>query len=143
MQQQLLEHNSADDVETHNARQRLVESMSIADLEKQHLGTMTAAKWESVGKLVNAKVPKGKQKTPRQCMTQYLTREAKGVNHGAWTPDEEERLVGIVQSHKESNWEQVAKELGTGRLVIDCLRRYQTKHNKSLKRTVWTKEEDR
>jgi hypothetical protein len=141
MQQGLLE-NEAADIEAHNSRKELINNWSAAELERQYLGAMTTAKWEVVQKSVNTKIKRGNQKTIRQCRVQYLKHEADGINHGPWTSDEEQRLVSIAEKHLEANWQVVADDLGTGRLPIHCLRRYQTKHNKSLKRVVWTKEED-
>ncbi|KAK0191239.1 hypothetical protein F5146DRAFT_1223988, partial [Armillaria mellea] len=44
------------------------------------------------------------------------------INHGEWTDQEIEQLKRIVQETKV-NWVQVAKDLGTNRIPLDCLRK--------------------
>ncbi|KAK0242480.1 hypothetical protein EDD85DRAFT_811509 [Armillaria nabsnona] len=44
------------------------------------------------------------------------------INHGEWTDEEIEQLKRIAQETKV-NWVQVAKDLGTNRIPLDCMRK--------------------
>ncbi|XP_057702876.1 snRNA-activating protein complex subunit 4 isoform X2 [Corythoichthys intestinalis] len=65
------------------------------------------------------------------------------VNKNLWSADEVERLKEISERNKESNWELVAQELGTGRTAFMCLQTFQRFISTSLKRGPWTAAEDR
>ncbi|CAN8004661.1 unnamed protein product [Ixodes hexagonus] len=46
------------------------------------------------------------------------------LNRGAWTSSEDDRLFKLAAKWNERNWEDVAKELRSGRSAFQCARRY-------------------
>ncbi|XP_077582981.1 snRNA-activating protein complex subunit 4 isoform X2 [Stigmatopora nigra] len=65
------------------------------------------------------------------------------VNKNLWSADEVEQLKEISGRNRESNWDLVARELGTGRTAFMCLQTFQRFISTSLKRGLWTPAEDR
>eukprot|EP00516_Mucochytrium_quahogii_P007825 CAMPEP_0203765092 /NCGR_PEP_ID=MMETSP0098-20131031/18219_1 /ASSEMBLY_ACC=CAM_ASM_000208 /TAXON_ID=96639 /ORGANISM=" , Strain NY0313808BC1" /LENGTH=457 /DNA_ID=CAMNT_0050661315 /DNA_START=322 /DNA_END=1692 /DNA_ORIENTATION=+ len=61
---------------------------------------------------------------------------------GAWTKDEDKRLIEIVQRRGARGWTQVASELNTGRNGRQCRERWSNQINPDLIRSKWTQEED-
>ncbi|XP_064472127.1 snRNA-activating protein complex subunit 4-like isoform X2 [Ornithodoros turicata] len=64
------------------------------------------------------------------------------LNQKAWMPEEDARLKESAEKWQEHNWEEVAKELRSGRSAFQCAQRY---HSKLVSRTQsgpFTKEED-
>jgi len=60
-----------------------------------------------------------------------------------WKEDELRKLQIIVVKNQAFNWVKIAQELGTNRSAVDCLRQWQVKFNKNLKKSdPWTQEED-
>jgi len=64
-------------------------------------------------------------------------------NRTEWNEVELARLYAIATKYKFFNWVRIALDLGTSRSPVDCLRQYQLKYNKNLKKSdPWTQEED-
>jgi len=64
-------------------------------------------------------------------------------NLSEWTEDELRKLKIIAIKHQAFNWVKIAEELGTSRSAVDCLRQYQVRFNRKLKKSdPWTQEED-
>eukprot|EP00281_Chroomonas_sp_CCMP1168_P013093 CAMPEP_0206283138 /NCGR_PEP_ID=MMETSP0047_2-20121206/40060_1 /ASSEMBLY_ACC=CAM_ASM_000192 /TAXON_ID=195065 /ORGANISM="Chroomonas mesostigmatica_cf, Strain CCMP1168" /LENGTH=879 /DNA_ID=CAMNT_0053713463 /DNA_START=12 /DNA_END=2649 /DNA_ORIENTATION=- len=59
-----------------------------------------------------------------------------------WTPEEDERLVQLVQQHGQGNWPMIAHHL-ENRLPKQCRDRYVNKLDPNLKKGNWTEEEDK
>ena len=53
--------------------------------------------------------------------------EDAGLKKGAWTAEEDEKLIGHVQRHGEWNWNQVRRETGLLRCGKSCRLRW-SKH---------------
>ncbi|KAK2506965.1 hypothetical protein MC885_006560 [Smutsia gigantea] len=68
--------------------------------------------------------------------------EHPSINKQEWGVQEVDRLKAVAAEHGHLGWREIAEELGTGRSAFQCLQKFQ-QHNKALKRTVWTEEEDR
>ncbi|XP_019731250.1 snRNA-activating protein complex subunit 4 [Hippocampus comes] len=64
------------------------------------------------------------------------------VNKNRWSADEVQRLKEVSSRHKETNWDLIARELGTGRTAFMCLQTFQRFISSSLKRGTWTSAED-
>ncbi|KAK9846507.1 hypothetical protein WJX81_005627 [Elliptochloris bilobata] len=77
-----------------------------------------------------------------ECAAQWAHRLRPGTNLGAWTPDEDARLLRLAELHKRADWPRIAAELGTGRPAVDCLARFQRELNPELLRRPWTHEEE-
>jgi len=60
-----------------------------------------------------------------------------------WKEDELRKLKIIAVKNQAFNWEKIAQELDTNRSAVNCLRQWQVKFNKNLKKSEpWTQEED-
>jgi len=65
-----------------------------------------------------------------------------GKNRGAWTADEDERLIEVVKLRGATGWSQIANELSSGRNGRQCRERWSNQINPDLDRSKWTQEED-
>jgi Myb-like DNA-binding domain len=68
---------------------------------------------------------------------------AAGARCGKWTPEEDERLKGIVDKNGARNWKVVAEELGNARTDVQCLHRWNKVLRPGLHKGPWTELEDR
>mmetsp|Transcript_2556 Transcript_2556/g.2954 ORF Transcript_2556/g.2954 Transcript_2556/m.2954 type:complete len:376 (+) Transcript_2556:110-1237(+) len=65
-----------------------------------------------------------------------------GRSRGAWTKEEDDRLIQIVQEEGAKRWSAIAKKLRTGRNSKQCRERWSNQINPALVRTKWLPEED-
>ncbi|XP_012929218.1 snRNA-activating protein complex subunit 4 isoform X3 [Heterocephalus glaber] len=72
----------------------------------------------------------------------WQSSEHPSINKQEWSEEEMGQLMAIAAAHGHLQWQLVAEELGTGRSAFQCLQKFQ-QHNKALKRSEWTVEEDR
>ncbi|KAF7355109.1 Myb domain protein 4r1 [Mycena sanguinolenta] len=80
-------------------------------------------------------------RTAEECKIKWIGDLSPAINRGPWTPAELQNLENIVKkrpSKTDINWVDVARELGTNRLPLDCMR-----HNIERPRHVWNEESDR
>ncbi|XP_037653269.1 snRNA-activating protein complex subunit 4 isoform X2 [Choloepus didactylus] len=68
--------------------------------------------------------------------------EHPSINKQEWSREEIELLKEVSARHGHLEWQKIAAELGTNRGAFQCLQKFQ-QHNKGLKRSEWTEEEDR
>ncbi|XP_077004916.1 snRNA-activating protein complex subunit 4 isoform X2 [Tamandua tetradactyla] len=68
--------------------------------------------------------------------------EHPSINKQEWSREEIELLKEVSARHGHLEWQNIAAELGTNRSAFQCLQKFQ-QHNKGLKRSEWTEEEDR
>ena len=71
-----------------------------------------------------------------------------GINHAAWTTDENAKLLELTQlAHPadsiQKDWDAIAEELGTFRTGFMCFMRYQQKLNPDTSSRKWTPGEDK
>ncbi|XP_062273368.1 snRNA-activating protein complex subunit 4 [Scomber scombrus] len=64
------------------------------------------------------------------------------VNKSRWNQEEVNQLKEISRRHKETHWENIAQQLGTGRTAFMCLQTFQRSVSTSLKRSSWNATED-
>lgn len=65
------------------------------------------------------------------------------INHGAWTNQEDKKLLFIIQERGNIyNWIEIATFLGTNRTPCQCLMRYQRSLNAYILKKEWTEDED-
>ncbi|KAK9908648.1 hypothetical protein WJX75_000964 [Coccomyxa subellipsoidea] len=88
--------------------------------------------WEEVARLGSA------GRSGHEATTEWVHRLRPSLNLGAWTEQEDARLVQLQAQHGMHSWEIVAQELGTGRTAAVCLARYQRCHNAALLDSKWT-----
>ncbi|KAJ6516131.1 hypothetical protein C8R45DRAFT_889500 [Mycena sanguinolenta] len=81
-------------------------------------------------------------RTAEECKIKWIGDLSPAINRGPWTPAELQKLEKIVKKSSpiqtNVNWVEVARELGTNRLPLDCMR-----HNIERPRHVWNEESDR
>ncbi|PUZ74195.1 hypothetical protein GQ55_1G046000 [Panicum hallii var. hallii] len=68
--------------------------------------------------------------------------EGAGLKKGAWTAEEDEKLVAHVQRHGEGNWNQVRRETGLLRCGKSCRLRWANHLRPDLKRGAMSPEEE-
>ncbi|THH09066.1 hypothetical protein EW145_g2292 [Phellinidium pouzarii] len=97
--------------------------------------------WKRVAMKMNATIPAGVKRTPKECEIRWLGHLHPSFYHGQWTPEESDLLRKIIEENTSEdervNWVEVAKKLGTNRTPIDCMR-----HGMSRRLHVWTTEAD-
>ena len=69
------------------------------------------------------------------------------INIGHWAKKEDQLLRQMAENRMSQNqgfvnWDNVASEIGSGRIAFHCFMRFQQKHNTFLDRRKWTYEED-
>ncbi|KAJ4874249.1 Transcription factor MYB34 [Raphanus sativus] len=65
-----------------------------------------------------------------------------GIRKGAWTPEEDERLIAYVQLHGESGWRTLPEKAGLKRCGKSCRLRWANYLKPDIKRGEFTPEED-
>ncbi|GFY61945.1 transcription factor MYB3R-2 [Trichonephila inaurata madagascariensis] len=79
-----------------------------------------------------------------QCLERYQTCLNKALIKKYWTPEEDKKLMDVVESVKVGKfipWNRVVSEM-EGRERHQIINRYERTISKELKRSPWTKEED-
>lgn len=64
------------------------------------------------------------------------------INKNSWSDSEHENLKNIAHNHNYQDWDNVAKELNTGRTGYQCFVYFRTNMSNSLTGQKWTKEEE-
>nr|XP_020450672.1 snRNA-activating protein complex subunit 4 isoform X2 [Monopterus albus]XP_020450673.1 snRNA-activating protein complex subunit 4 isoform X2 [Monopterus albus] len=64
------------------------------------------------------------------------------INKSRWSQGEVEQLKEVSRRHGERHWETIAQKLGTGRTAFMCLQTFQRFVSDSLRRSIWTPDED-
>lgn len=64
-----------------------------------------------------------------------------GLIKGPWTPEEDAKVVGLVEKYGQKKWSLIAREL-KGRLGKQCRERWYNHLNPDINKGEWTKEED-
>ncbi|EKM80484.1 hypothetical protein AGABI1DRAFT_128158 [Agaricus bisporus var. burnettii JB137-S8] len=66
------------------------------------------------------------KRTPDECRIQWVAKLHPKVNHGDWTQDELDKLHNLtapaLATGQKVDWSGIAKELGTNRVPIDCMK---------------------
>lgn len=82
-------------------------------------------------------------RTPNQLKDHYhkMTRNASSVK-GAWTEDEDAKVMELVGKHGARKWSEIARHL-PGRVGKQCRERWHNHLNPEISKEAWTLEEDR
>ncbi|KND03746.1 uncharacterized protein SPPG_01202 [Spizellomyces punctatus DAOM BR117] len=81
-------------------------------------------------------------RTAKDCLRQWTVNQHPLIaKNRVFTEDELEKLDRAVAKYKGRNWDEIAAEVGNGRVAIQCLRAYQTRL-KPHRGGAWTDEED-
>ncbi|KAF8897317.1 hypothetical protein BD779DRAFT_1667314 [Infundibulicybe gibba] len=88
--------------------------------------------WDMVAEKVSGSATK---RTAEECRIKWIGDRHPTINHGEWLTGELDRLKDLVGARLDRDnidWVSVAKELGTNRTPIDCMR-----HGLPRKRHMW------
>ncbi|KAF8076140.1 hypothetical protein FPV67DRAFT_1664441 [Lyophyllum atratum] len=119
----------AEAVKSENLRLRAYESQksiqeasTAFDVENNTEGINWTTVAEKVSNVCTVK------RTADQCRIRWLGDRHPKINHASWSSAELEKLKGLVTKQQAANdgkvdWVHVAKDLGTNRTPIDCMRR--------------------
>jgi len=83
--------------------------------------------------------PTRREEDCQQCFEHFLDPD---VVRTKWTGAEDKKLLELATHYKGHYWDEVARELGTGRTEYQCLVRYQRSLNRNLVNRPWTEAED-
>ncbi|KAJ3560042.1 hypothetical protein NP233_g11094 [Leucocoprinus birnbaumii] len=71
------------------------------------------------------------KRTPEECRIHWVGNLHPKVNHGTWTQEELNRLHDLTANELAAggkiNWARVARDLGTNRIPIDCMKQATTR----------------
>lgn len=80
-----------------------------------------------------------------QCLAMYQKRLNKAFLKGRWSPEEDRRLLDLVEAHRlgddDVNWVRVTSKM-TDRTPTQCIHRYYKNLDPHIRRGRWTQEED-
>ncbi|BDA41807.1 probable snRNA-activating protein complex subunit 4 [Coccomyxa sp. Obi] len=88
--------------------------------------------WEEIARLGSS------GRSGHECSMQWAHRLRPSLNLGPWSAEEDAKLVKLQLQYGMHSWEDVARELGTGRTAAACLAQYQRCHNATLLQSKWT-----
>jgi len=83
-------------------------------------------------------------RSAEQCYNHWKTVLNPNVvkGRGSWTPEEDEQLTSLVNTHGPRRWATVIAPLLPGRLGKQCRERWHNNLNPKRKRSPWTEEEE-
>ncbi|XP_036900001.1 myb-related protein B isoform X2 [Sturnira hondurensis] len=81
-------------------------------------------------------------RTDQQCQYRWLRVLNPDLVKGPWTKEEDEKVIELVKKYGTKQWTLIAKHL-KGRLGKQCRERWHNHLNPEVKKSCWTKEEDR
>ncbi|KAJ5074215.1 myb-related protein 3r-1-like [Anaeramoeba ignava] len=90
--------------------------------------------WEEISK-------KLKNKTGTQCLHRWTKVLDPSLKKGAWSTEEDNLLIGLVEKYGNSNWAKIS-EFITGRTSKQCRERWRNHLDPSINHSKWTDEED-
>ncbi|KAK4255423.1 hypothetical protein QN277_008426 [Acacia crassicarpa] len=68
--------------------------------------------------------------------------DANGVKKGAWSEEEDQKLISFIQTHGHTNWRQLPKLAGLARCGKSCRLRWMNHLRPNLKRGSYTAQEE-
>lgn len=81
-------------------------------------------------------------RTDLQCMQRWQKELNTEAPKGAWTDEEDQKLVELVKEHGPKKWTHIAQQL-PGRIGKQCRERWHNHLNPEINKGPWTEEEDR
>ena len=107
----------------------------VEEVQEADPGVPLAALWDQVAAHMPAR-------DAASCAHRWATVVNPDLIKGAWTPEEDERLLQLVHAHGPSHWNRIAEHI-PGRIGKQCRERWHNSLNPDLKKTPWTEEEKR
>ncbi|KAF9534376.1 hypothetical protein CPB83DRAFT_931095 [Crepidotus variabilis] len=134
----------ADAVKKENARLKAYEDASmssfISDIYNETIDLTESLDWTRIAERVSDTSSTTRSAT--ECRITWIANKRPTVNHSAWSNKELDQLNRLVidyqQQNKPVNWVEIAENLGTNRIPIDCMR-----HGITRPRHTWDPESDR
>ncbi|KIL64054.1 hypothetical protein M378DRAFT_106698 [Amanita muscaria Koide BX008] len=102
-------------------------------VEREDPNNPNPSKWHAIAKHVP-------NRTNKDCRKRWFAKMASDVVKGAWSPEEDERLVKGIELFG-TRWSQVASIVQT-RNSDQCAKRWTDTLNPSIDRTMWTPDAD-
>ncbi|XP_057706891.1 transcriptional activator Myb-like [Corythoichthys intestinalis] len=81
-------------------------------------------------------------RTDGQCMHHWQNVLNPELVKGPWTREEDQKVIAMVHKYGPKRWSVIAKHL-QGRIGKQCRERWHNHLNPEVKKTAWTREEDR
>ena len=92
-------------------------------------------RWGLIAKIVGSR-------TPIQCLHRWSLHLRPGITRGAWSTEEDAKVVEWVNSHGPVKWVKCAEQLEGVRSGKQCRERWINSLNPGIKLDKWTQEED-
>jgi hypothetical protein len=92
--------------------------------------------WDTISDELNT------QRSPLQCLMRFQQKLNPNLLRSKWTAEEDEKLHKAVEIYGDSSWQEIANCLD-GRVGQQCLHRYEKGVRAGIRRSQWTKEEDK
>ena len=113
------------------------------------MGKWTVIEDEALRKAVDANNSRNWKKiaislpgrTDVQCLHRWQKVLKPGLIKGPWTPEEDAKVISLVQKYGQKKWSFIAGEL-KGRLGKQCRERWYNHLNPDINKGEWTKRED-
>lgn len=80
--------------------------------------------------------------SPGDCELQWRNLLHPDINRGVWSKEEDQLLRRLGEATRCQDWDEIARELATGRTPHQCIVRFMTRHNVALNNRRWEKCED-
>ncbi|KAJ6539115.1 hypothetical protein B0H19DRAFT_1177200 [Mycena capillaripes] len=119
-----------------NAELRRVEQLEGASSTTTDAQMTDKLNWNVIAEKVSDS--SNTKRTAQDCKIKWIGDLSTTTNRGAWSPSEVQTLQKIIKNKSNLNWVEVALELGTNRLPMDCMRQVIDRP-----RHVWTAEADK
>lgn len=97
---------------------------------------------EGVSSQEGQDIPEMEACTPKGKGSKKSKKGTTEVVKGAWTKEEDDLVVSLVEKHGAKKWSLIAMQLG-GRMGKQCRERWHNHLNPDIKKGEWTLEEDR
>jgi len=115
---------------------RLREVSNMPD-EKLFIDRYQAHDWDKIS-VTNFQV----SHHPKDCQLQWQNLVHPSINKTVWSPAEDKMLKKLAEATAGTDWDNIAKELETGRTPYSCFVRFMTKHNVAVNNRKWEISED-
>eukprot|EP00929_Paragymnodinium_shiwhaense_P119365 TRINITY_DN91256_c0_g1_i1.p1 TRINITY_DN91256_c0_g1~~TRINITY_DN91256_c0_g1_i1.p1 ORF type:complete len:571 (-),score=125.84 TRINITY_DN91256_c0_g1_i1:153-1865(-) len=81
---------------------------------------------------------RGYSREAKSCYVHFFSRLDPNLSHGPFTKLEDKAILMLAAQHGNFEWNEVAKQLGTGRTAWSCFQRFQQVLNPKIGATSWS-----
>ena len=104
------------------------------DLLRQAVSDFGGKSWKKIASRLAGR-------TDVQCLHRWQKVLKPGLIKGPWTPEEDAKVIRLVQIHGNKKWSFIARQL-KGRLGKQCRERWYNHLNPDINKAEWTEDED-